>query len=224
MRDIHCHILFGVDDGSQDFATSQAMLEASKQLGLTEIVCTPHARGSHFDRELIEENFALLKDYAQDRGVELTLGFEVYWEKLIEVGFEDAASLCIEGSNLLLLEFSFGSLPPHWERIVFELRAQGITPIIAHPERYAPIQKNIEIAADMKRTGCLLQLSANSAVRGLFGPSKKVAKALMERDLVDYVASDAHSVKDYDFYPEAVELFKRYQPVGEYKPKNLRQE
>jgi protein-tyrosine phosphatase len=215
MLDIHSHILFGVDDGARDFATSQAMLEASQRVGFTEIVCTPHARGSRFNRELIEENFAILKEYAQTQNVILTLGFEVFWDKLIEVGVENAADLCIEESNLLLLEFRLGLLPPYWERIVFELKAQGITPIIAHPERYAPIQKNIEIAADMKRVGCLLQLSANSAVRGLFGPSKKVAKALIKRGLVDYMASDAHSVKDYDFYPEALGLCKRYHLAGD---------
>lgn len=32
MRDIHCHILPGVDDGARDLAMSLSMLEAAKLL------------------------------------------------------------------------------------------------------------------------------------------------------------------------------------------------
>ena len=35
MRDIHCHILPGVDDGARDLDESLAMLEAAKQAGVT---------------------------------------------------------------------------------------------------------------------------------------------------------------------------------------------
>ena len=44
LRDIHCHILPGVDDGAPDLASSLKMLEAAKEAGVTSIVCTPHCR------------------------------------------------------------------------------------------------------------------------------------------------------------------------------------
>ena len=44
MRDMHCHILPGVDDGSRSLEESLQMLEAAKAAGITSITCTPHCR------------------------------------------------------------------------------------------------------------------------------------------------------------------------------------
>ena len=49
MRDMHCHILPGVDDGARDLNESLAMLDAARQAGVTSIVCTPHCRDPYFD-------------------------------------------------------------------------------------------------------------------------------------------------------------------------------
>ena len=37
MRDLHCHILPGVDDGARNLDESLAMLEAAKAAGITSI-------------------------------------------------------------------------------------------------------------------------------------------------------------------------------------------
>ena len=38
MRDLHCHILPGVDDGARDLQESLAMLQAAQNAGITSIV------------------------------------------------------------------------------------------------------------------------------------------------------------------------------------------
>jgi protein-tyrosine phosphatase len=210
MFDIHCHILFGVDDGSSDFAESQAMLYAARSVGIDHIVCTPHYRERSVNRQRITENYQILSACAREQGFEMALGFEVYWEALADIGIEKATDLCIEDTNLLLLEFSFGSLPANWQRIIFDLQGRGIRPIIAHPERYRPIQNNIDIAIEMKDMGCLMQLSGNFATGGFLSNSKRTAIKLLESDLIDYVASDAHSVEDYTDYKKALEIARRY--------------
>jgi protein-tyrosine phosphatase len=210
MFDIHCHILFGVDDGSSNFAESQAMLHAARNVGINHIVCTPHYRGRNTDRQRVAENYHTLRTFAQKQGFEMALGFEVYWEALADIGAEGALDLCIENTNLLLLEFSCGSLPANWQRIIFDLQGRGIQPIIAHPERYRPIQNNIDIAVEMKNMGCFLQLSGNFAVGGLLSGSRKTAIKLLESNLIDYVASDAHSVEDYADYKKALEIARKY--------------
>jgi protein-tyrosine phosphatase len=210
MFDIHCHILFGVDDGSGNFAESQAMLHAARSVGINHIVCTPHYRGRNVNRQRISENYHTLSTFAQKQGFEMALGFEVYWEALADIDREKIPGLCIENTNLLLLEFSCGSLPANWQRIIFDLQGCGIQPIIAHPERYRPIQNDIDLAVEMKNMGCFLQLSGNFAAGGLLSGSKRTAIKLLEADLIDYVASDAHSVEDYADYKKALEIARRY--------------
>ncbi|WP_080799563.1 tyrosine-protein phosphatase [Arabiibacter massiliensis] len=210
MFDLHCHILFDVDDGSKDLAESQAMLNAARASGIDTIVCTPHCRGSHFDYQRIVDHFEVLSAYARSQGFEMTLGFEVFWENLVSIGLENAPKLCFEGTDLLLLEFGVGSLPPNWQRIIYNLRGQGIQPIIAHPERYRPVQNDLDLAVEMKDLGCLLQLSGNFASGGFRSGSKKTALKLLENDLVDYIASDAHCVADYEDYRKALKIAQRY--------------
>lgn len=210
MFDLHCHILFDVDDGSGSFAESQAMLNAARNSGIDEIVCTPHCRGSHFNYQRIVDHFATLSEYAHSQGFRMTLGFEVYWENLVNFGLENAPRLCFEGTNLLLLEFSCGSLPPNWQRIVYNLQGQGIQPIIAHPERYRPVQNNLDVAVEMKDLGCLIQLSGNFASGGFRSNSKRTALQLLQNDLVDYIASDAHCVEDYADYRKALKIAQKY--------------
>ncbi len=210
MFDLHCHILFDVDDGSNDFAESQAMLNAARNSGIDNIVCTPHCRGSRFDSQRIVDHFDVLSRFAHSQGFEMTLGFEVYWENLVNFGIENAERLCFEGTNLLLLEFGVASLPPNWQRIVYSLQGRGIQPIIAHPERYRPVQNDIDVAVEMKDLGCLLQLSGNFAAGGFRSNSKRAALQLLENDLVDYIASDAHCVEDYADYRKALKIAQKY--------------
>ena len=42
MIDIHCHLLYGVDDGAKTIEESVAMLEAAKEQGISAMILTPH--------------------------------------------------------------------------------------------------------------------------------------------------------------------------------------
>lgn len=210
MFDIHCHIVPGVDDGSRDMRESLAMLAAAKKAGIDHIVCTPHCRDAKFDYDLVIRQYDRLYEQAARQGIEMTLGFEVHWGKLAEYGIDQAPRLRIEGTDLILIEFSVASLPVNWQRIIYGLQGEGLTVIVAHPERYRPIQKNLDIAFELKEMGCLLQLSSNFVEGGRLSPGRKTALELLRAGLVDYVASDAHRVEDYSSYARALEVARKH--------------
>lgn len=102
MRDIHSHILPGVDDGAVNLEESLAMLEAAKAAGVTSIVCTPHCRDPYFDYDAMWDAFDELAAHAG--GFPLQMGFEVNHSKLMDLGMQWAEYLHFDGSNEFLLE------------------------------------------------------------------------------------------------------------------------
>lgn len=210
MFDIHCHILPGVDDGARTPAETSQMLSAARKAGITHIVCTPHCRFSSFNPHLIQQQFRAFSAHACKMGIQATLGYEVHWKKLAELGIETAPQFCIGSSNLFLLEFSDAHLPANWQRTIYSIQRQGLTVIIAHPERYKPVQDNLDLAYEMKDMGCRLQLSANFVEGGFFDKRHRTAKALLKEGLVDYLASDAHRPEHYAIYTKALAEARKY--------------
>lgn len=204
MRDMHCHILPGVDDGAHDLDESLRMLEAAKAAGVTSIVCTPHCRDPYFDYDAMWDAFELLRDHVD--GFPLTMGFEVNHAKLMSLGMEWASYLAFDGGSEFLLELSTRAdklMFNEYERTIFELQGMGYTVIIAHPERYRAVQDDIDVARRLVKMGCKLCASADFIAGGRFGKEKKPAKKLFEENLYSFIASDAHRVEHYDYLARA---------------------
>ena len=201
MRDMHCHILPGVDDGARDLDMSLEMLEAAREAGVTSIVCPPHCRDPYFDYHAMREAFEELRAHAG--GFPLTMGFEVAHTKLMELGVEEwAPYLAFEGGREFLLELDTHCTETDfqdYERTIFELQGLGLDVIIAHPERYRAIQQNTDIAVRLVRMGCKLQASADFVAGGRFGKEKKPAKKLFDQMLYRFIASDAHRPEHYAY-------------------------
>lgn len=209
MRDIHCHILPGVDDGARDLDESLAMLEAAKRAGVTSIVCTPHCRDPYFDYNKMWDAFDLLVAHAG--GFPLQMGFEVNHAKLMDLGIAWVDHLHYDGSNEFLLELSTraGELEfNEYERTIYDLQARGYQVIIAHPERYHAIQEDITVAERLMKMGCKLQASADFIAGGRLGREKKPAKRMFEENLYTYIASDAHNVQHYEYLAEALATYR----------------
>lgn len=204
MRDMHCHILPGVDDGARDLNESLRMLEAAKAAGVTSIVCTPHCRDPYFDYNAMWDAFELLKRHAG--GFPLTMGFEVNHAKLMDLGMEWVDHLAFDGGHEFLLELSTRAdklMFNEYERTIFELQGRGYTVIIAHPERYCAVQQDIDVARRLVKMGCKLQASADFIAGGRLGKEKKPAKRLFEENLYSFIASDAHREEHYRYLERA---------------------
>lgn len=137
MRDLHCHILPGVDDGARNLDESLAMLEAAKAAGITSIVCTPHVRDPYFDYDAMWDAYELLVAHAD--GFPLTMGFEVNHSKLMQLGMEWARASALRRHERVFIGAVYEGGQADfeiYERTIFELQGMGYQVIIAHPERY----------------------------------------------------------------------------------------
>ena len=111
MIDIHCHLLYGVDDGAKTIEESVAMLEAAKEQGISAMILTPHYRHGMFayPKEEIEEHFRILEPYAQKLGIYLALGTEYHVNSHIVEALDSGRCRTMAGSRYVLCEYSHDS-------------------------------------------------------------------------------------------------------------------
>ena len=160
-------------------------------------------RWSDFDRAKVEAHFNQLADYASD--IKWTLGFEVYYKRLLEIGLERAPEFTIGGTNTILLEFNSGAVVPRdWERTFYTLQSTyGLDIVLAHPERYSSVLEDFDIVYRMRSAGVRMQVSAGDVLQGRFNKGAKVAKRLIEEGLAEALVTDAHKPEHYAEYRKA---------------------
>jgi protein-tyrosine phosphatase len=182
MIDLHNHILPGVDDGAKSVEEACEMARALLSQGVTAVCCTPHTTewASAGDEPRIQQRVAELRvALASDGlGLELLAGAEAHITPSLAADVQRHEVPTLNGTPYLLLEFPYDSVPPFYERVVFELQVNGIRPVIAHPERIAPIADDPGILS------------------GGFGPRlREVSELMLEHRLVHLIASDAHDAQ-----------------------------
>lgn len=199
MIDTHLHILPGVDDGPETIGEAVDLARVLVQEGIHTAIATPHYNDLFPRRPAIEiqDRVNELQQVLDHQGILLRL-FAGH-EALIQPGLVDdiqAGRLAtLNGSRYLLLELWNSSWLPETERVIFELRASGITPILAHPERYRVFQKELERLELLLRQGVLVQITASSLVGMQGRTAQRTAEALLKRGLVHCIASDAHGLR-----------------------------
>jgi protein-tyrosine phosphatase len=194
--DIHSHILPGVDDGAKTLEDAVAMSKIAAESGTTDIVATPHANSQFtFDPELIDRKIADLQAIAGPmprihRGCDFHLTVENIHDALAQ-----PSKYTINHKRYLLVEFSDVLIPKSTPEIFDRFQAVGITPVVTHPERNALLQIRMDQLQSWVENGCLVQVTAQSLL-GCFGrTARRTAIQLFQRNLVHFIASDAHDTK-----------------------------
>ena len=203
MRDEHCHILWDVDDGSQDWDMTLSMLDGVRASGFDSVVCTPHMRWHDFDPAKVRRHFDRLREAAPD--ITWTLGYEVYYDRLLKIGVERAPEFTIGDTNAILIEFNSGGVVPDgWERTFWTLQSKmGLDITVAHPERYSTVLEDFDTVYRFRDMGCRMQVSAGDLLGGLFNKTRKCAKRIIDEGLCDALVSDAHRPEHYGEYRRA---------------------
>ena len=212
MIDIHVHILPGVDDGARDDAMTAEMMQRAADAGIRSIICTPHVYRAE-QQAVNMRAVPAAKAIADAQGIRLLTGCEFNYRALIKTGTENLEPFCLAGTRCVLLEFSNDRLFPGWEPMICEIVENGYYPIIAHPERYTYIQKDLGIAEELCGFGCELQVDCGGLMAGLFGAERRTARKLLSQGMVSYIASDAHRPEHYDTFEKAYRTFKDEWPT-----------
>ena len=196
MIDIHCHVLPGIDDGSQSLEESLMILEEMAARGFTEMICTPHyiADSQYAASNVIKmSKLNALQAAANDKGIDikLHLGNEAYiTEEMSKLIKQQQIHPLVK--NYILFELPMSGAVNNLQDYCHNLRCEGYNLILAHPERYITIQKNPQIAVELHKKGVEFQSNFGS-MTGKYGKhAEKTLKFLLKNDLVDYFGTDVH--------------------------------
>lgn len=203
MIDIHSHILFGVDDGAQTEDDTLKLLKESYAQGVRKIIATPHQRKNMFEEPLekLEKTFEKVKELALKIAddLEIYLGCEIYYSQGVEVKIEQNLLPTLANTDYLLIEFNYKMSYKDMYKALNKVILLGTIPVIAHIERYDCLENNINRIGELKDLGCLMQVNSSSILKPkLFGDRhktyKKRAKVFLEKNIVDFIASDMHNI------------------------------
>lgn len=206
MIDFHTHILPGIDDGSRDIDMTIAMLEAERAQGVSHIYATPHfyanrrSVSAFLERRAgaLEKTMQVLASRPELPGI--TAGAEVYYFSGIGRA-EQISSLCIEGTNILLLEMPFDQWHSDAIRDIEDLmNRMGLRIILAHVERYERFQKDKSTWNRIINMPLVLQMNSESFIEtgSWLRPNHKHRLCL--ELLSDYedciIGTDCHNLTD----------------------------
>ena len=202
MIDIHSHILPGIDDGAKDLNESLALLKIAQNDGITHMVATPHIHIGRFNNSATQlySHISNLKvqAFANDINIKLAVAAEVRLDiELMSLVLGNKLPFIgtLDSVNYLLLELPHSHVPQGYDKFINWLAKQDVKVIIPHPERNRDIQANPFYIERLKQLGCDFQLTASS-IEGAWGEiAKKISMDMLDKGLVTYIASDAHSVK-----------------------------
>lgn len=193
------------------------MLRTAADQGISDVVNTIHFQHPKMqEREItlayVEDQLAQLQLEVDRAGIAIKLhrGAEVFYlPNLLELAKNPVTT--IGNGKYMLVEFQTYQLPEGYRQVLFDLVMHDITPIIAHPERYKPVQNDIDILRDLIDAGCLIQVDGGSLTGVLGNSARKAAEQLLARGLCQLLGSDAHDANHRNFcLTAAVEIGRSF--------------
>ena len=211
--DAHCHLLPGVDDGADTPEESLAIIRGQQALGLRGAICTPHimARLPQNTPAHLRQQFAQFTSIVNSQSSVVNFQLHLAAEYMLDEAFprhlasgdlltipeevlfvNRKSEIVNQTRQFLLVELPQYLLPPGWQDMLDSILAAGITPLLAHPERYLRILDERDIRALVDR-GIALQGNLG-ALTGYYGSRVKIlAQSLLDDKLYTTFGSDAHS-------------------------------
>lgn len=194
--DLHCHLLWALDDGCETPGETLAAARLLVELGFSEAAPSPHALPGlpSGDRARAEARRAEAAALLEREGIPLQLHANAEnrldEEFLARAGGEGRRGIGAS-ERWVLVELPFQSGVPALPDLVFRLRRLGAHPLFAHPERCAEFEQPGR-AEEVVRLGGALQLNVG-ALAGVYGRQvRRNAERLLSEGLYAVASTDLH--------------------------------
>ncbi|MBQ8617806.1 MAG: hypothetical protein IJ418_09915 [Clostridia bacterium] len=195
--DIHQHLVFDMDDGARSFEESKNMICLAYEQGVSHIIATPHCIPGvqEFHMERFKKNLQLINDWCreQKKPVSVHMGAEVYYTPHTVQWLTDGRVPTLASSNYILIEFSSNASYDEIVRASRKMTNAGYLPVLAHVERYRYLRNKKHLARLKEDYPVLIQMNADTFLRRNTIFEENWLRQVLEMELVDIVASDAHN-------------------------------
>lgn len=203
MIDMHCHIIPSVDDGSKSLEVTMEMAKKAVSLGYEGIFATSHYidNSNELDKVEFKGKVKALNDVLSQNGINLKIyeGNEIYYTPNLLELLQNNKVCTLNNTRYFLMEFPMSGFVFDMENSIRNVIRAGYIPVIAHPERYEFVTKDIKKLLPLIEEGALLQINVGS-INGFYGRTvKSNVKKLIKYDMVHLIGTDAHDPhKIYD--------------------------
>ena len=198
MKDIHSHILYSIDDGSESIEESINIIKNAIRNGYTDIILTPHYRKRQeyvANNKIKKELFSKLKKELMKNKIKINLylGNEITVDEDLYYYIDTNQVLSLNDSKYLLLELPFKGRFDYLDILFDDLINDGYLIIIPHPERYMDYKEKDYI--EWSNKGILFQGNIESLFGGYGKKVQDKLETLLKLHLISFMGSDIH--KDY---------------------------
>jgi protein-tyrosine phosphatase len=203
--DIHSHVVPSGDDGAPSIELGIALCRNAAARGTSILYATPHV-WAHLPLTAERERatLAAFAEVAAASPLELRLGYEL--APALWLLREDLSRYALEETESVLIEVPFVGSPHVTIALAERAEAQGLQPVIAHPERGEEV--GFAMAEGFAERGWQLQVNSSSLLGRHGDEAEEIAWRLLRDGIAAFVASDGHRESRPPYLDAAFELAK----------------
>ena len=198
--DIHHHLVYGLDDGSQSMEQTIQMLELAYRNGVDCIVATPHAEPGckPFYMDEYMERLNEIRGWCAAVGLPIQIfsGAEILYTAATVDMLRSGKIPTLAGTDYVLVEFAPQAPYKLLVQAARKLRNAGYRPIFAHIERYRCLRAVWRVRDLRRNYGVRMQMNAATICWKHGWLSQLWIDYVIEKGWIDCAASDAHNVKN----------------------------
>lgn len=197
MTDIHCHVIYGVDDGPATIDDSLAMLKMAYADGINTVIATPHYNDVYrSEPEVVMERADIIRERLKQENIDMNLltGNECQLDERLLGDLLCGKCQTLAGSRYVLIEISPFLSRGLMVTMVSDILRNNYTPVVAHCERLIGTREDIGRVRSLKEMGCLLQMNADTVLHSKRGWFRQWVLSGIADGSVSFICSDAHGV------------------------------